>query len=187
MPTVSTVTGSTSNATEKATAAGTEKLPEPVTNAVEKAQETAAPPTAGLPIPDAVEPYKEAPEPNHETNGKLPVGAEAPAASAPGTVEGEEKKAAETVHKPEGTAAAGAAPTTATATINGARSTPPASPTKPHFPAGSGGSEIAHSIVSSSTADGTPKRKKRQSIFGRLKEVLTPEKRKKERHASVSS
>jgi hypothetical protein len=189
LPTTSTITNSASQAattlTEQATSAATtveERLPTSVAEAYLKgiAADKVPEPTADttIPIPDAPEPYKEepttdsipipgAPEPYNGTNGTLPV-----------KVESTPTKVAEAVEKVKGGVASSTS--AATSTVKG---TPPASPTKKAFP----GSVGRAGSISSSTADGTLKRKNRKSIFGKLKEVLTPDKRKKEKAGSTSS
>jgi hypothetical protein len=189
-PTTSTITNTVSQAAttvaEQATSAATtvkeslppsaaatylegiaaDKAPAPVNDTTVPNPDAPDPSTTNaVPVPDAPEPYKVG------TNGTLPA-----------EIESTPTKVAETVEKAKDTAASAVAASEATSsTVKG---TPPASPTKKAFP---GSRSDRAGSISSSTADGTLKRKSRKSIFGKLKEVLTPEKRKREKAGSTSS
>jgi hypothetical protein len=179
-----------------------------VKEAVDKDQDTAVP-TTDVPIPDAPEPYKEAqttdpipvpdaPEPCKETNGTLPGEAESTPKKVEETVEKAKDvvpdKAAEVVKKvketvPGATDTVRSTTDTLKGTVKSAtekvKSTPPSSPTKKTFPSSSPTGKTGS--IASSAADGTPKRKNRLSIFGKLKEALHGDKKKKVKAGSTSS
>lgn len=128
----------------------------------------------GISVPDAVEPYK-APitsEPIPITDAVEPYTASANG-NLPGELESAPSKFTEAASKisSDGTKVSDAASKVKDAIT---QKTPPSSPSKRGTFADS---EATESLKSGT--DGTPKRKKRNSILVKLKAVLTPEKKRK--------